>query len=67
MENKTNIELVDEQKYLYEWAEAESEFSEGNGQVSAFLYFSKREGKDATEMMSYTEYLVLKEKFLKDE
>jgi len=67
MTKKTNIKLEEQPKHLYEWAEAESEFSEGNGQVSAFLYFSKQEGKEATEVISYTDFLVLKEMFLKSE
>lgn len=64
MANKTDIELVDQEKYLYEWAEGE--FSEGQGQVLRFLDFCKHDDKEvheATDIISYTKFLTLKERF----
>ena len=54
----------DQQKQLYEWAEGE--FSEGKGQVQQFLDFCKyydKEVHEATDIVSYTKFLTLKEKF----
>ena len=56
-------ELSDQQKYLYEWAEG---LNEGKGEVSRFLEFCKRDDKEVHEAMdviTYSEFLVLKERF----
>ena len=58
-----NIDLVDQKKPLYKWAE--DVFFENNGEVSRFLDFIKQEGKEPTEVLSYTDFLVLKAKFEK--
>ena len=50
---------TEEMKLLYEWAE-ESLFVD---EVTRFLHFCKDEGKEATDILSYVEFLTLKEKF----
>ena len=59
MTKKTNSELVDQQKSVLDWAYEGFKLDI----VPRFLDFCKQEGKDQTEVISYTEYLVLKEKF----
>ena len=59
MATKTNIELGDQTKQLYEWAE-ELLLSDD---VTQFLKFCKDEGTEATETVSYTKFLTLKEEF----
>ena len=55
-----NVDLVDEHKQLYEWAEDQL-FSD---EVQRFLQYCRgTEGKEATDVVSYTEFLTLKEKF----
>ena len=61
MAKKTSTELADQSKQLIEWAEGT--FFESQGQVSQFLKTCKDEGREPTEVVSYTEFLVLKEKF----
>ena len=59
MANKTNVELKNGGKHLYVWAE-ELLFSD---EVSNFLSRCKNEeGKEPTDVMTYTEFLTLKEK-----
>ena len=64
MTKKTNIGLGDQQKALYEWAQ--DTFFENGGEVSRFLHFIKQEGREPIEVISYTDFLVLKEKFKPD-
>lgn len=64
MTQKINIDLVDQKKQLYKWAE--DAFFENDGEVSRFLDFIKQEGKEPTEVVSYTEFLTLKEEFKPD-
>jgi hypothetical protein len=59
MTKKTKVELGDQQKSVYEWAE-ESLFSDD---VPQFLGFCKQAFYEATDVISYTEFLTLKEKF----
>ena len=58
------LELAEQKKPLYEWAQ--EAFKEGGGQVSKFLDFCKRNDKEvheATDVVSYPKLLVLKERF----
>ena len=59
MTKKTKLELGDQQKQLYEWAE-EQMFADD---VPQFLGFCKQSFYEATDVISYTEFLTLKEKF----
>ena len=59
MTKKTKVELGDQQKSVYEWAE-ELLFSDD---VPQFLGFCKQVFYEATDVISYTEFLTLKEKF----
>ena len=52
-------DLQDQFKSLCEWAE-EQLFSD---EVSRFLQFCRGECHEATDVISYTEFLTLKEKF----
>ena len=52
-------EISGDIKLLYEWAE-ECLFSD---QVGRFLDFCKYEGYEQTEILTYSEFLILKEKF----
>ena len=58
---RKKIEMGEQQKALYEWAE--DTFFENRGEVSRFLAFIKQEGREPLEVVSYTDFLVLKTKF----
>ena len=59
MTKKTKSELGEQQKQLYEWAE-EQLFSDD---VHQFLGFCKQSFYEPTDVISYHEFLVLKDKF----
>ena len=56
------LELAEQKKPLYEWAEG---LNEGKGEVSRFLDFCKHDEEihEATDVITYSEFLVLKERF----
>ena len=59
MPKKKRIDQCDQQKALYEWAEEALFFDD----VPQFLGFCKQAFYEATDVISYTEFLTLKEKF----
>lgn len=60
-ESTQPLELAEQKKPLYEWAEG---LNEGKGEVSRFLDFCKHEEiHEATDVITYSDFLVLKEKF----
>ena len=59
MPKKKRIDQCDQQKALYEWAEEALFFDD----VPQFLQFCRQDMYEPTEVVSYSEFLTLKEKF----